>query len=507
MRILFTPHTASLVLRDETAETPITGVAVSIEGEEAPRLFVHPALGDDDEASWGLSHISGLGFGMPKRETMAQCQGLAEAVLGDDLLRYILVHDRDEACARASNRDALLRFGHPSFTARISVLTTMARDMNRAAVAEAWAQGTADFLADPPKVEDLLERLEMDIEAMEVDLHPDEDRFLEWVESLSNVEKSDIVRACVEACEDGGETDILDLSNGVAEPGYGESDMALGSWWVHAGPKNDLRESKIVRLLSACGVESVFSDEWATCVECHKAVRTQGDSYHWTRSYWASEYGAVCLECVTEDPEEYLIDLRGNHRVAHVLQEIDLTDHGYMQVWGEFESGLYGGQMDSPSAVAAAFEARGWEDFIFVVNAVGQFDLKFSVFLRVEWDEDEDEDEDELPEYRFVAGVPTQRWGTELVADEDWETRTFATAEEASKHGEAYVWANFEPRETHDGEDPAEAMKRGLQAAGEQMAAARVVGTDGILYSSVHTDGTATTRVVSKEEFIQGLKP
>ena len=508
MRILFTPHTMSLMLVDETARTPITGVAVSIEGEEAPRLFAHPE-GTDGE-SWGLSHISGLGFGMPKSETMAQCQGLAEAVLGDDLLRHVLVHGRDEACERASNRDALLRFGQHSFPERIYALTTMAKAIKRAAVAEAWAQGTADFMKDPPKVEDLLERIDQDIEAMEVDLHPDEDRFLEWVESLSDAEKSEIIGSCVESCEDGGQTDIMTVSSGVAEPGHDDQPMALGSWWVHVGPKNHLRESKIVQLLEACGVEVVFDDEWATCHECNKAVRTSGDSYHWTRSYWLGECGPLlCVECVTEDPEEYLEDLKGNSRKAHTLQEIDLTDHGYMKVWGEFESGWYGGQMDSPDAVAAAFEARGWEDFIFVIDDVGQFDLKFSVFLRVEGDEDEDEDE--LPEYRFIAvgSDPRRRWGAEIpLEDEDGNVRTFLTAEAAGEHGVVYVWANFDPGETHAGEDPAEAMKRGLQAAGDQMAGVRgeADATGGIIHASVHGDGTATTRVVSKEEFIEGIK-
>jgi len=346
------------------------------------------------------------------------------------------------------------------------------------------------------------ERVELDLCALgskgEFD-DDGEDVVIEAIEAMPE-EHDEILAAIMEAyCCSGTQTDVNDITEGNAEPGYNDEPFALGDWWVRVD--GDLRESKIVKLLTACGVDSAFYDEWTTCHDCRKAVRTQPDSYGWKRGYWEDCGDVTCLECTAEDPEPYLEALSGDPNKSITIDGVDPEEHGYTQVWGEFESGLYGGQMDSPHAIAKAFEERGWEDFVFSLDSVGQFDVKFTVFLRTtdEWDEP-------VEDIKFVSAL-TDSWRTHLLDDDDEETLLFDSADEAAKYGTVYVWPNFSFGETHAGEDPAEAMKRGLKAASKQQAEAReqADATGGVVYSKVHTDGSASTRVVSREEFIAGI--
>jgi len=356
-----------------------------------------------------------------------------------------------------------------------------------------------EALADHP------ERVELDLCALgsagEFD-DDGEDVVIEAIEALTEDEKSEIINALHEAyCSSGTQTDVTDITNGNVEPGYDDEPFALGDWWVRVD--GNLRESKVVKLLAACGVDSAFYDEWTTCTECYKAVRTQPDSYGWKRSYFLfHDCEVVCHECIAEDPEPYLEALSGDPNKAITIDSVDPEEHGYTEVWAEFENGLHGGQMDSPHAIARAFEERGWADFVFSITSVGQFDVKFKVYVRTSVHDEPVEG------IKFVAEVkdPHYSWRTMLVEDEDGNERVFDDPEDAAKHGRVYVWPNFSRGETHAGEDPAEAMKRGLKAAAQQMAKAReTAGTGGVVYSKVNADGSASTRVVSKEEFIAGI--
>ena len=356
------------------------------------------------------------------------------------------------------------------------------------------------------------ERVELDLCALgsagEFD-EDGEDVVIEAIEALSEDEKSDIVHALCEAyCSSGTQTSVYDVAQDNAEPGYCLP-LAIGDWWVRVD--GDLRESKVVTLLAACGIESAFHDEWTTCTVCHKAVRTSPDHYGWKRSYHLfHDCEVVCHECIAENPEPYLEDLSGDPNKAITIDSVDPEEHGYTEVWAEFENGWYGGQMDSPHAIGRAFEERGWDDYVFSITSVGQFDVKFKVYVRTHSIGSNCEDyEFSGGPFKFVAEVkdPKWSWRTMLVEDEHEAARVFDSPDEAAKHGTVYVWPNFEPGETHAGEDPAAAMKRGLEAASRQMKEAReeANATGGVVYSKVNADGSASTRVVSGEEFIAGI--
>jgi len=471
---------AILPLRDGAVERD--GAGVFLNGEFV--LFLHKSLEDNDDG-WVVAHASGYTMGYPEPRTREEAEGFAVATLADDEIRKTIHPDPDvmrECWPGTMAQDRLA-----SFCGIVGIVL--------------GAEEEAEWLASAPTLAGLVERIHEHPEALEVELHEDEYRFIEWVESLTDAQQGEIVQAIMEAyCCSGTQTDVTDIAQGNVEPGYNDEPFALGDWWVRVD--GDLRESKIVPLLTACGVDSAFYDEWTTCTECYKAVRTSPDHYGWKRGYFLfHDCEVVCHECIGEDPEPYLEALSGDPNKSITIDGVDPEEHGYTQVWGEFESGLYGGQMDSPHAIAKAFEERGWEDFVFSLDSVGQFDVKFTVFLRTtdEWDEP-------VEDIKFVSAL-TDSWRTHLLDDDDEETILFDSADEAAKYGTVYVWPNFSFGETHAGEDPAEAMKRGLKAASKQQAEAReqADATGGVVYSKVHTDGSASTRVVSREEFIAGI--
>lgn len=162
-----------------------------------------------------------------------------------------------------------------------------------------------------------------------------------------------------------------------AEPGY--SSPKKGILFANWNPDPLGRVSK---LAEKAGYEIEWSDEWTTCTGCNKAVRTSPDSYGWTRSYWDTDDGdTLCRECVLADPESYLESLEGDARKAETIG-VDLDAHGYRKLnTDSYENGWHPGQNDSPEVVAKSLKARGVERFLFKIDDVGQFDVRFSVYV------------------------------------------------------------------------------------------------------------------------------
>src|SRR5690606_6728607 len=111
---------------------------------------------------------------------------------------------------------------------------------------------------------------------------------------------------------------------------------------------------------------------------------------------------------------------------------------------------LYGGQSADPNVIADSLRAAGIDRFVCRLDSTGQFDCTFSVWVDAEQ----------------ASGIPDEAWGS------------LAT----------------------DGPDPAEMLRKGLEAAARQ---SREATGEGVRYTRIDTaDGTATTRVVSPQEFI-----
>lgn len=250
-----------------------------------------------------------------------------------------------------------------------------------------------------------------------------------------------------------------------SEPGYSTNKQAIlfGNWnklnrWDD-GMKQHITiepDNKIwMRAVKALGLvaELEWEDEWTTCSCCGNAIRTQADSYGWTRSYHMAECEIICCECIPKQAaavlEDYVADSR--KAIAHSLG-INPSNHGFVKVDMEFQNGLHPGQDSDPKKIAAALEKRGIDRYVFTLDSVGQFDATFSVWV-----------------------------------------------DESQQH----LVGNLSESET-DGPSVSEALKRGLQSASVQMAS--LPDGSGIKYASIKPDGTADVRIVSEKEFIEGIK-
>lgn len=183
--------------------------------------------------------------------------------------------------------------------------------------------------------------------------------------------------------------------DGYAEPGYdvGEAGIvATGNWNEVTGYNHTTRQvetisdlpNRILNLFEKMGIECEWSDEWATC-SCGKLIRTQPDSYGWTRSYSVYDGEYACIECLKEDPEGYLGNLEDNPDMANTIKDIDPADYGYIKVNEDsYASGWHPGQNADPHKVAKELRAKGISRFLFHIDDVGQFDTHWSVYVHSE---------------------------------------------------------------------------------------------------------------------------
>jgi hypothetical protein len=86
--------------------------------------------------------------------------------------------------------------------------------------------------------------------------------------------------------------DIQDVAGEYAEPGYTNPETAIVTAnWNHI-------PAKVAKAFELLGCEIEWSDEWTTCQECGRMVRTEPDCWHWKPSYVIrNECELLCLEC------------------------------------------------------------------------------------------------------------------------------------------------------------------------------------------------------------------
>lgn len=241
---------------------------------------------------------------------------------------------------------------------------------------------------------------------------------------------------------------------GYSEPGYDGDCIALGDWNEesdYVDGQRVVRDDTITRLaniLERMDYELEWCDEWVSCEECQGLFRSEPNSYGWRMYGVFSDLGTICADCICANPTELLEDLEGKC-ICAVTWDIDLDEHGYVKANDEsYENGLYGGQNDDPHALSVAMEKLGIGRYLFEISSVGQFDIAFNVWVHES-------------EAHLLRGVPT---------------------------GKAKI-------------DPATAMKMALKNAEMQS-----VEGEGIRYVRCNADGTADVRMVSEEEFIEGIE-
>ena len=260
-----------------------------------------------------------------------------------------------------------------------------------------------------------------------------------------------------------------------AEPGYSDPDsgmILLGNWnglSVYDSSKQkriDIDDTmpRLAKIFESMGIELEWEDEWTSCYECSKLVRTSADSYSWTQSFFAFDTGElICHECIAEDPKDYLENLENSPTIANTMRQIDLEEHGYVQVVDRFESGWHQGQDADPKLIQSLLEESGFSRFLFNIDSVGQFDTRFSVWMH----EDEANEDDGLG---------------------------LARAKSILQSGKT------------DGPSNSAALKRSLAQAAEVFNEHRESGAGGIVYAQVTDEGVKST-TISNEDFIEGRIP
>lgn len=202
----------------------------------------------------------------------------------------------------------------------------------------------------------------------------------------------------------------------IVEPGYSleEGQMAvLGNFnspdSSSGGPQDVL--GAISDMLDELKIEKLWDDEWASCAECGKYVRTTGDSYHWQPSFAVlHECEFVCAECLLAK-EELLEDLieecsftpsmlarkdwKPGALNLHIAPQIDFEKFGYKKISGEhgYEIG-YRGCNNDPRDIISKF-AGSLDSFLFVISETEQFATYFDLFRKEEEVEDDDADFDD----------------------------------------------------------------------------------------------------------------
>ena len=155
----------------------------------------------------------------------------------------------------------------------------------------------------------------------------------------------------------------------AVEPGYDENTVRVYANW-----NNYPKQLKAIEKLNAlgCPIEAEWEDEWASCDECGRYVRTSPDSYGWTRSYAEMDSELVCHECIKSDPDEY-IEWLTNHpkRANTILDDSVLEATGFRQFANGLENGLHEFQASSPIKIARWLRERGVNEYLFSIDDAG----------------------------------------------------------------------------------------------------------------------------------------
>lgn len=263
------------------------------------------------------------------------------------------------------------------------------------------------------------------------------------------------------------------------EPGYDEGKMVAFANWNNVtrwDEKNrewitvDDTPQRVGNLLEKLDVELDWQDCYQRCEDCYKYFRTTGDCHGWRMHGHIGDGWCQCADCIAEDPAHVLEELEGNPRKA-LTYDIDMEDQGYVNLcWDEsgcidsWENGLYGGQDADPYKVSEDLDARDASRHIFQIDSTGQFDVDFSVWV-----------------HRECLGI---------AEDAEWPEVYSAIQSFLAK-----------PIDCKADIDPAIAMRNALSDASAKMGALK---GDGVRYAECHADGTASVKLVSPQDFIEG---
>jgi len=173
------------------------------------------------------------------------------------------------------------------------------------------------------------------------------------------------------------EIENLGWSSDYAERGYtaGVRGVLLANWNYFPRDIGDT--------LERAGFDIQWSDQWTTCGDCGKLVRTSGDCYSWQPYYVIeNECELVCLDCV--DWESYLESIEDNADAA-CMRACDPAKYGYRLVSEprEYQNGMHAGMTDNPTRILETLHTAGHKRIVFRIPETSQFYIEFETWEKV----------------------------------------------------------------------------------------------------------------------------
>lgn len=119
-----------------------------------------------------------------------------------------------------------------------------------------------------------------------------------------------------------------------------------------------------------------FSDEYCTCSNCYKIIRTSPDSYNWQAEFYLGDGEILCPDCI--DTESMLEEYKNTNKAVpdFILRRADCN---LVELDREFSNGFFSGQDDSPEKLIKAFKDSDI-DIWFKINP-SQFYVDFQVLV------------------------------------------------------------------------------------------------------------------------------
>ncbi len=129
-------------------------------------------------------------------------------------------------------------------------------------------------------------------------------------------------------------------------------------------------------------VATDWSDQVDECCDCGAAVRTEPTGYGWLPGFvrFPDSGELWCRACALRDVDSY-VDVIGNNPDVADTFGVDWSEHGFDLCEDRLESGWHPGQTDDPRKVFTALRRPG-RTVIFRIDRAGQFDVRFSVWVR-----------------------------------------------------------------------------------------------------------------------------
>jgi hypothetical protein len=141
-------------------------------------------------------------------------------------------------------------------------------------------------------------------------------------------------------------------------------------------------ESRLCAIFEKLGVEIEWSDQVSSCGDCDKCIQTEPDCYGWQPAFIVTDGDIFCSACAENEAESLLENAEGG---IWNMPDIDPTEHGYVALPEEYQTGWHPGQTDDPKKVLRILaKEKGITRALVVIKDVGQFDSRWQVYVHAD---------------------------------------------------------------------------------------------------------------------------